>query len=365
MDDVLVLDIGSSYTKVGPATKEAPTIIFHTIVGEPKLSKRMGEKKAKDLFIGNEVLDHFGVVKSKFPVKKGVVRDWGSYEALLKYALNRTDLNFKEVPLLYSFPPFFQERMIDRIAKLLFDRIGVPSLVACSHPYLIKQVSSKENALIVESGGGRTSITPVFNDRVSLSLSSSFPIAGRDITERLAKLLEARGYNFATPAEKENIRQMKEKLCYFASDFSKERKKNTKEIQKTYRLPDGREITVSEERFESPEIMYRPREIGRREPPLHEKIYDVIRSCEITIKPKLVRNIILSGGNTLIPGFKERLQKELEEALPSKMREKLSISEIPDPNIAVWRGGAITASSKIFDKLKTTKLEWRKKKTLF
>lgn len=365
MDNVLVLDIGSSYTKVGPATKESPTKIFHTIIGEPRFNKRIGQKKVKDLFIGNEVLDHFGIIKSKFPVKRGIVRDWRSFEPLLRYALKETDLNIKERPLLFSFPPFVQKQMIDRIAELLFDKIGIPSLAACSQPYLIKQVSSEENALIVESGGGRTSITPVFNNRVSLSLTSSFPIAGRDITERLAKLLEARGYSFDTPAGKENIRKMKEELCYFASDYSKELKKNTEGIQKSYRLPDGREIKTSEERFQSPEIMYRPREIGRREPPLHEKIYDVVRSCDITIKPKVVSNVVLSGGNTLIPGFKERLQKELEELLPSKLQENLSFLRVPDPTLAVWKGGAIIARSPTFNELKTTKLEWREKKTLF
>jgi actin-related protein len=48
-------------------------------------------------------------------------------------------------------------------------------------------------------------------------------LAGRDLTEYLCKLLQITyGYNFHTTAERETVRQMKEKCCYVAFDYEKE-----------------------------------------------------------------------------------------------------------------------------------------------
>ena len=46
-------------------------------------------------------------------------------------------------------------------------------------------------------------------------------IAGHGMADVLAKQLGERGYSFQTSAEREVIRDIKEKLCYVACDFEK------------------------------------------------------------------------------------------------------------------------------------------------
>merc|ERR1712046_144054 len=123
-------------------------------------------------------------------------------------------------------------------------------------------------------------------------------------------------------AEREIVRDVKEKLCYVALNFDTEMNsmKDDCDNEKTYELPDGSIIAVGSERFRCPEVLFQPSLIGKEASGIHETTFQSIMKCDVDIRRDLYSNIVLSGGTTLFPGIGERMTKELSALVPAVMK---------------------------------------------
>ena len=98
--------------------------------------------------------------------------------------------------------------------------------------------------------GHATRLSPSTGSSLLLAFQR-LDMAGRDLTSGMVKQLTEQGYNFSSAAEREIVRDIKEKLCYEALDYEAEMRcaAESNDIERPYVLPNGNAITIGKERF--------------------------------------------------------------------------------------------------------------------
>ncbi|XP_035696347.1 actin-5-like isoform X1 [Branchiostoma floridae] len=357
----LVIDNGSGMCKAGFAGDNAPRAVFPAVVGSPRHEGIMLGMGAKDAYVGDEAQSKRGVLSLRYPMEHGIVTNWDDMERVWHHAFyNEMRMAPEEHPLLVTEAPINPKVNRERMTITMFETFNVPALYVSIQAVLSLYASGRTSGIVLDCGDGVSHCVPIFEGYSLPHSIMRLNLAGRDITHYLMKLLTERGYSFVTSAEREIVRDLKEKTCFVSMNFEEEMMRiamNTEQMYKrTFELPDGQKVTIGSERFRAPEALFQPSFLGMECCGIHETTYFSIMRCDLDIRRDLYANLVLSGGSTMFPGVTDRMQKEILYLAPPAM--KIKTVSPPERKYSVWIGGSILASLHSFQQMWIRKFDY-------
>ncbi|KAK5082093.1 Actin- protein 6 [Lithohypha guttulata] len=251
--------------------------------------------------------------------------------------------------------------------------------------------------LVVDSGYSCTTITPCFQGRPIQRAIRRLDFGGKHLTNYLKEIVSVR--HFDLHQDMKIVNDLKEDISFVSIDFKRDleqawkgsRRSNkpvqiipdamdlgedesAKDTRIDYVLPDGvnltrgyarpydpsREIanrrklaaaqnideivmTLGNERFVVPEIMFNPADIGSKQPGLADAVVQSLSKLPPLIQATMIANVLVVGGTAKIPGFVSRLQDELRTRIRTEW--PVQVRRMDDPVTSTWLGGARLASS--------------------
>lgn len=202
-----------------------------------------------------------------------------------------------------------------------------------------------ECLLVIDSGYSHTTVTPLINGRPVQQAVRRLDIGGKFLTNYLKEQLSVRA--FYAMDETYVVNELKESVCFVSEQFSRDinatwkgGRRDTREVDTSivvdYVLPDyetihhgiikphdpsatkrgsaplgqpSREkvVTLGNERFSIPELLFNPGDVGMKEAGLPAIVMESVEALPEGLRPGMLVNMVLTGGNAKIPGLQKRL----------------------------------------------------------
>ncbi|RZC74334.1 hypothetical protein C5167_049812 [Papaver somniferum] len=239
-----------------------------------------------------------------------------------------------------------RRQLEEAIYRVLFD-MNVPAVCSINQAILALYAARRTSGIAVNIGFRVTSIVPILQGKVMHQVG--IEVVGQEaltLTMFLKELMERKNMPVGSLY---TIRTLKENLCYVASDYGSELSKDT---NASYEVTGEGQFTLSEERFQTGEILFQPRMGGLRMMGLHQAVALCMDHCqaakETEENDRWFKTIVLAGGTASLPGLPERLAKELSGLVSASMFNDVEVLPPPHGANSAWFGAKLVSNVSTF-----------------
>ncbi|KAG5876710.1 hypothetical protein JTB14_038027 [Gonioctena quinquepunctata] len=397
----LVFDPGHHSLRVGYAQEDTPKAEIPAVVGvAPDSVKLEPEVKSEDGNVSSSPpsLKYFidttylhtpkpGMELHSY-MKDGMIENWDMFEKILDYSYEKIIQSESQFhPVLFSESPWNQRQKREKLTELMFEKYKVPAFFLVKNAALAAFANGRATALVIDSGATHTTAVPVMDGYVVSNAVVKSPLGGDYLILRAKEMLEGLGIEL-TPAamvaakeavrEKEKPKCTKKKFSFPTTNswLNYQVKKTVQDFQQTvlqvseypydekltanipaahYEFPCGYNQDFGSERFKLAEGLF--------DHPMLGAGYIAATSagmCDVDIRPALYSSVVLTGGNSLVQGFSDRLSRDLSSRTPGSMRLKMiAANGTVERRFGAWVGGSILASIGTFQQMWVSMQEYQ------
>lgn len=402
----VVFDIGSYSVRAGYAGEDSPKAEIPThmaVVDDPDVSMETDDLEkikgpSKNYFIDTNSIKvpRKGAEICTF-LKDGMIDNWEMFEEMMDHIYNKSIKSESNLhPVMMSEPAWNVKPKREKLAEIMFEKYNVPAFFLCKNAVLTAFANGRSTGLVLDSGATHTTAVPVYDGYVIQQAIVKSPLAGEFISMEIKKLMEELEIEVIPPY----MIQSKEPVNFM--EKPKWKKKDLPEVTKSYHnymlkdvfqdfaasvvqvmdtpyeqsgaetmpnihyeFPNGYNQDFGYEKYKVCEGLFDPSMIkdlpsGNTMLSVGHVVTTSVGMCDIDIRPSLYSSVIVTGGNTLLQGFTDRLNRDLSSKTPPSMRLKIisGTTGSAERRFSSWIGGSILASLGSFQQMWISKQEY-------
>eukprot|EP01047_Picozoa_sp_COSAG01_P009218 COSAG01_NODE_375_length_17945_cov_175.968284_11_plen_413_part_00 len=387
-------------------------------VGEAAAAEVEGEAVAvKKYYIGSDQLESRRKdMDVTAAMAGGLISNWDAVERLWSHVmLMGVGVDPRQHPVLLSEPVHTTAELREKTATAMFEGHRVPACFLAKNAVLTAYACGRSTALVFKSGGARTVAVPVVEGWAMAPQALSLDVGGEQLSTALLEQLSGAGQTPLRPRSTVMTSASGEVVDFDIESFRPSYREfwlhdlahaikasgcirfgaaaagaaaggagaDADAPPKSFELPDGKKLDVGPEYsarlgsmcFAASESDGDAMDTDEGQGgaaasseggAYAQLITEAIKGAKLNVEvsKELYGSVIVSGGNTLFPGFVDQLHNEtyarlkaVSPALSAKLRMVVSESA-RQRHYATWIGGSIVASLSSFAQLWVTEEEY-------